>query len=111
MNKALAHKEVMKATTCAAQKMAWPLTVSFMGLKVVPMDWVIFTLLTNCQGIHMQNLSCGSLSASLVTAQLTGLQNKPRTNCPLTMKCFYAGCGILINANPAMLNQEVLSLN
>lgn len=32
------HKEVMKATTCAAQKMAWPLTISFMGLEVVPMD-------------------------------------------------------------------------
>lgn len=91
--------------------MAWPLMVSFMGLEVVPMDTVIVTLLTNCQGIHMQNLSCGSFSASLLTAEITEFQNKSMANFPVTMKCFYAGCGILINLNTAMLNREALSLN
>lgn len=63
MNKAIALKEVMKATTCAAQTMAWPSIQSFTGLDVVSMDNVIITFLTVCQGIHKQNFSFESLSA------------------------------------------------
>lgn len=73
INKTRALKEVMKATSCAAQKMAWSLTHSFTGLDVVSMDNVIVTLLTNCQGIPIQNFSCRSLSVeSTIPKQIHG---------------------------------------
>lgn len=49
MNKTLALKEIMKAITCAAQKMPWHSPQSFTG-RVVSMDNVIITLPTVCQG-------------------------------------------------------------
>lgn len=33
-------------------------------------------------------------------------QNKSMANCPVIMKCFYAGCGIWINLSLVMLNWE-----
>lgn len=88
MNKTLALKEVMKATTCAAQKMPWPLTQNFTGLDVVSMDNVIIPLPTVCQGIHKQNISCGSLSAeSTIPKQIHG-------QLPSYHECFCTGCGI-----------------